>query len=262
MVANGPRRIGILTRSRSLAALLLAALTVLFGSAEPASASPTSASNSSASNSSASTTSATAASGPALAGVSPVGARQVATAAFDRDTAAAVTTVQDYWRSYFASQDVPFRPVRRVFGYTTGSRYSCAHHPLAANNAEYCPSSDFIAYHRPFAVRMYNRIGNAFVFLLIGHEYGHAIQWRLHQVPALSIQRELQADCLAGAYIGDSVRSGVLVLEKGDVKALRTGLTVLGDSPGTPWFSPVAHGTGAQRVSAFNAGYVHSLDAC
>jgi hypothetical protein len=73
---------------------------------------------------------------------------------------------------------------------------------------------------------------------------------------------DLQADCFAGAYIGDSVRVGDFSIESGDLGELRNGLFSVGDPPDEPWFQEGAHGSPAQRTASFFDGYEQSLDAC
>jgi uncharacterized protein len=77
-----------------------------------------------------------------------------------------------------------------------------------------------------------------------------------------TIEQELQADCMAGAYIGDGEKSRLLTVEEGDIEELRQGLLAVGDDPSVPWFTPGAHGTAEQRTDAFFGGYERSLAAC
>jgi predicted metalloprotease len=48
----------------------------------------------------------------------------------------------------------------------------------------------------------FRKIGDAFLFYLLGHEYAHGIQARLGITHQFGIEHELQADCMAGAYLG------------------------------------------------------------
>jgi predicted metalloprotease len=139
---------------------------------------------------------------------------------------------------------------------------ACGGEPLPRNNAVYCSAGDFIAYDVNFAVGAFRQVGDAFLFYLLGHEYAHAIQARLGIRQRLTIQQELQADCMAGAYIGDSVDGGGLKLDQGDLDEFRRGLLAVGDDPSVPWFAPGAHGTAQQRTDAFFEGYEGSLGRC
>ncbi|WP_117208821.1 neutral zinc metallopeptidase [Allorhizocola rhizosphaerae] len=177
---------------------------------------------------------------------------------FQRDLEGAVATAERYWRARVDG----FDPVNDVVPYLRGGEVSCGGQGLPDNNAAYCPAGDFIAYDADWAVAAFRQLGDAFLFYLLGHEYAHAIQVQLGVRHQFTIQAELQADCMAGAYIGDSVRANQLTLEEGDLDELRTGLIAVGDDPDQPWFEQGAHGSPEQRTQAFFNGYEQSLDPC
>lgn len=181
---------------------------------------------------------------------------------FEHDAEDAVALAEGYWSARFANSGQRFVPLRRVITYERAGEVSCGREPLPANNAAYCPDGDFIAYDVDWAVVAFRRIGDAFLFYLLGHEYAHGIQVRLGIQYRYTIQQELQADCLAGAYIGDSVRGGKLNLDNGDLDEFRTGLIAVGDDPDQPWFAEGAHGSAEQRTEAFFNGYDRSVNAC
>jgi uncharacterized protein len=181
---------------------------------------------------------------------------------FKQDANAAVAVAERYWSARFASSGQRFVPIRRIITYERAGEVACGRDPLPANNAAYCPDGDFIAYDVDWAVVAFRRIGDAFLFYLLGHEYAHGIQVRLGIQYRYTIQQELQADCLAGAYIGDSVRGGQLILDRGDLDELRSGLLAVADDPDQPWFAEGAHGSAKQRTEAFFDGYDQSVDAC
>nr|WP_173084649.1 neutral zinc metallopeptidase [Phytohabitans rumicis] len=177
---------------------------------------------------------------------------------FERDITGAVELAEQYWDGKVRD----FQPVRRVLAYQEEGEVSCGGQPLPRNNAAYCSAGDFIAYDVRWAVAVFRQIGDAFLFYLLGHEYAHAVQARLGIQTRFTIQMELQADCMAGAYIGDSVRGKSLTLDDGDLDEFRQGLLAVGDNPDQPWFAPDAHGTAEQRSASFFSGYEKSLDPC
>ncbi len=177
---------------------------------------------------------------------------------FASDVSIALRVVERYW----SSRIVGFRPVSRVVPYRIDGELMCGSQPIPAQNAAYCPIGDFIAYDVNWSEEVYQELGDAFVFYLLGHEYGHAVQQRLGINYQFTIQQELQADCFAGAYIGDSIRLGYFTLEDGDLDELRSGLLSVADPDDEPWFKEGAHGSAAQRTGAFFDGYERSLDAC
>ena len=181
---------------------------------------------------------------------------------FEDDLSAAVAVAEKYWSAQFQASGQQFTPIRGLVPYERASEVACGNEGVPANNALYCSAGDFIAYDVDWAVWAFQQIGDAFLFYLLGHEYAHGIQLRLGVTFAHTIDMELQADCMAGAYIGDSVRAKALNLQEGDLQELRDGLTAVGDDPDQPWFAPGAHGTAQERSRAFFAGYEKSLDAC
>jgi predicted metalloprotease len=183
-------------------------------------------------------------------------------AEFRRDIAGAEQLAERYWRDAVVAAGGQFRPIRRVISYDEEGEVSCGGQPLGLNNAAYCSAGDFIAYDVNWAVTAFRRIGDAFLFYLLGHEYAHGVQVRLGTRYRFTIQQELQADCMAGAYIGDSERARTLTLQDGDLDELRSGLFAVGDDPDQPWFEEGSHGTAEQRTESFFNGYERSLAAC
>ena len=181
---------------------------------------------------------------------------------FEEDVGGAQEIAEVYWRKQFDSSGLDFRPIRRLIPYEQDGEVSCGGQPLTRNNAAYCSAGDFIAYDVNWAFAAFRQIGDAFLYYLLGHEYAHGIQARLGIQKRFTIQQELQADCMAGAYIGDSVRAGQLTLQDGDLDELARGLEAVGDDPGQPWFAEGSHGTARQRTQAFTKGFDDSLKPC
>ena len=184
------------------------------------------------------------------------------TAEFQSDVKGAINSASDYWQAQFQASGRSFTPISQVIPYEGAGDVTCAGEPVPANNALYCADGDFIAYDADWAVAAFQQIGDAFLYYFLGHEYAHGIQVRLGESFRFSVQQELQADCMAGAYIGDSVRAKALSLQDGDLDELRNGLAAVGDDPDQPWFAPGSHGSAAQRVRSFFDGYDNSLSAC
>lgn len=190
------------------------------------------------------------------------GAGTDSVAEFRRDITGAQQVAERYWQAQFAAAGLRFEPVRAVVPYERSGELDCGGQPLERNNAAYCLAGDFIAYDINWAYQAFRRIGDAFIYYLLGHEYAHAIQVRLGVRAQFTIQQELQADCMAGAYVGDSARADGLTIEPGDIDEFRRGLIAVGDPPGQPWFAEGSHGTPQQRVRAFANGYERSLGVC
>ena len=181
---------------------------------------------------------------------------------FAGDIGAARDIAEEYWAAQFQKSGIRFRPIADLIPYELQGEVDCGGQPLTRNNAAYCSAGDFIAYDVNWAFAAFRQIGDAFLYYLLGHEYAHGIQARLGIQKQFTIQQELQADCMAGAYIGDSVRDGQLTLQDGDLDELARGLEAVGDDPGQPWFAEGSHGTARQRTQAFTNGFEHSLTPC
>ena len=181
---------------------------------------------------------------------------------FEADLGDAQRVAETYWEAEFKSSGIDFDPVAQAIPYEKDGEIDCGGQGLGLNNAAYCSAGDFIAYDVNWAFAAFRQVGDAFIFYLLGHEYAHAIQRRLGIQKKFTIDQELQADCMAGAYIGDTERKGRLKLDDGDLEELARGLEAVGDDPGQPWFAEGAHGSAKQRTKAFNNGYKKSLEPC
>lgn len=117
------------------------------------------------------------------------------------DVDGAVSSSESYWDAFFQAQGGQFVPVESVSAYDEPEDGDCAGQSFVLNNAFFCPAGNFIAYDVNFVATQYQSIGDAFVYYLIGHEYAHAVQESLGIQHRLTIQHELQADCMAGAYL-------------------------------------------------------------
>lgn len=194
---------------------------------------------------------------------SPAAAASAPTYADPTDAVrAAAATADSYWKRSFRESDREYRSVDRVYGYVPGDGSACGDEPNVPGNARYCASENDIAYDRQWLGQAYQHIGDAFVYFVIGHEWAHAVQVQLGVEHRYSIQFELQADCLSGAYLAGEIDAGELRLEPGDVDELRAGLKVVGDPADVPWAAPGAHGSPEQREQAFAAGFDDGEDAC
>jgi predicted metalloprotease len=178
---------------------------------------------------------------------------------FARDMQAAELVAEQYWSQRLGAD---FQPVAEIIPYEREGEVSCGGQPLPLNNAVYCSAGDFIAYDVNWAFAAFQQLGDAFVYYLLGHEYAHAIQARLGIRKEFTIEQELQADCMAGAYIGDQVREKNLTMDDNDTQELADGLDAVGDDPDQPWFAPGSHGSPQQRFQSFANGYEESLEPC
>lgn len=247
-----------------IAVLLWTALLVAPAGCDPAAGSPTSTPTSTpASGSTAAAPADTAKPGGSPTPHSPATpTSDAAPETYQGDVDAALHTVVQYWQETFAAHQRTFQPVKRVVPYRGGNGPRCGQEQLSAKNAAYCTGADYIGYDDAWLAEQWRAIGDTFVYFVIGHEYGHAVQARLGLTAPFTIKSELQADCFAGAYLRGSVDAGRLALQDGDVDELFEGVAAVGDRDGVGWFDAGAHGSANQRRAAFFTGYLTSVKAC
>lgn len=189
-------------------------------------------------------------------------ATATATATYDDDVQLAVQTIVQYWQDQFSAHQRTFTPVRSVIPYSGSDGPMCGKDRLSEQNAAYCDGPDFIGYDAAWLRTEWHDLGDTFVYYMLGHEYGHAVQHRLSLTAKYTIKAELQADCFAGAYLGTSISEHRLTLSEGDLRELFKGVGTVADQPGVRWFDTGAHGSALERRTAFFSGYFGSVRAC
>jgi predicted metalloprotease len=131
-------------------------------------------------------------------------------------------------------------------------------------NAFYCPPDDAVSWDQEgLFPELASKYGDFTVAVVLAHEWGHAIQARAH-LDEPTVTLELQADCFAGAWVAhvtedDDARFDVTT-EQLD-KSL-AGILSLRDAPGSEADDPNAHGSGFDRVGAFQDGFEDGARRC
>ena len=105
--------------------------------------------------------------------------------------------------------------------------------------------------------------GVAGIVAILAHEVGHAVQFQLDEI-STSRRGELQADCLAGAYMATTVERGIF--DPADIEGLAGLFREFGDDT-VPGFwdeggYEESHGTGQQRSTLFRRGMLAGVGAC
>jgi hypothetical protein len=176
------------------------------------------------------------------------------------DERTAVDVTDRFWREAFPDAfGRPYVPPQVEGGYRGDNGPSCGGQPSVPFNAFYCPSQDFLAWDENLMAAGYRQIGDAWVYLIIAHEWGHAIQARL-QRDQVSVAAELQADCLAGATLFGAADRGLVQLEPGDTEELSQTLAAVADD--FPWTDESDHGDARERTSSFSRGARDGVEAC
>jgi predicted metalloprotease len=108
--------------------------------------------------------------------------------------------------------------------------------------------------------------GSAVLGVVLAHEYGHAIQSRVGSLDDFiaTIYTEQQADCFAGAWVGQAYRgeSPMLRLSDADVRASLLAMLSVRDPVGTNQFISGGHGSAFDRVGAFQEGFTQGALRC
>ncbi|GII88601.1 hypothetical protein Ssi03_65910 [Sphaerisporangium siamense] len=180
---------------------------------------------------------------------------------FEEDVELARTLSERFWQQRFEAAGRAYRPIQGFQAYSGEGGPACGEQPAVPENAFYCPLGHFVAYDEAWMRKLYENGGDGAVYVIIPHELGHAVQAQLMSDFGLNVQRELQADCYAGAALRGMIDSGSIEAEAGDDEELLANLAAAGD-PTDEWLRPDAHGTPAQRQQAFAGGYDSGADAC
>lgn len=188
----------------------------------------------------------------------------------DAVVAAALEDLEAYWEDAMPDlYETRFEPLRGgylPFGPDTPLP-RCGEEQLryeqVAENALYCPAADLVAWDRTTLIPgLQQRFGPLTVGMVMAHEFAHAVQNRANTEGA-TVTLELQADCFAGAWVDDvDDRIGTFASSGGALDEAVAGLLELRDTVGVPGYDPMAHGSGFDRVGAFQDGFEQGLGAC
>ena len=175
------------------------------------------------------------------------------------DERSAVRITNEFWEGWFGDQGARYVPPTVEGGYLGRNGPSCAGEPSVPGNAYYCPSGNFLAWDENLMRAGYTQIGDAWVYLVIAHEWGHAIQAQLPE-RFVSQAVELQADCLAGAALQGAAQEGLVRIEPGDGEEIAQTLAAVADD--YPWTDESSHGNARQRTAAFQQGVSDGVEGC
>lgn len=185
-----------------------------------------------------------------------------------------VNDLQEFWKKEFSFKKGSFEAITNLFSYNSEDPSSprlCGSPTYDEPNAFYCHRNRMMAWDRgAFLPAGQKYFGDISVPGVIAHEYGHAIQ-RMADLVGLftpTIVFEQQADCFAGTYMrwvaeGSSPR---FAMSTGDgLNHVLAGLIVIRDPIYKEKDSDMlknGHGTGLDRVTAFQMGFTSGAQAC
>ena len=147
-------------------------------------------------------------------------------------------------------------------GSPTGSSYQ----DVADLGAFYCIDGDFMAYDDDSLLpSLVNDLGKEAVAVVLAHEFGHAVQARADEWEQPGVLKEQQADCFAGAWSAHVASGGsdLITFDDGDVRSgIVAMINVRDPIEGDGLNDPQAHGTGFDRVGAFQDGFEGGVLRC
>ncbi len=135
-----------------------------------------------------------------------------------------------------------------------------------AGNAFYCLDGDFMAYDdTELLPQLVEQLGQSAVAVVLAHEFGHAVQFRADEFGQPTILKEQQADCFAGAWSAHVARgeSDVIAFNDDDISGGLVAMIQVRDPiefGGT--IDADSHGTGFDRVGAFQDGFIGGAERC
>lgn len=130
-----------------------------------------------------------------------------------------------------------------------------------------CREGELVAYDEPgLFTRLAEQYGQVGPVVVLAHEWGHVAQSQggLLNRPVPTVLVEQQADCFAGAWVAYARDQG-LAAELADASALDSMVAAVlefRDQPGSSADSMTAHGSGFDRVRAFQEGFEGGSSRC
>jgi predicted metalloprotease len=179
----------------------------------------------------------------------------------------AIADLQKFWGEQYSSlYGGDYEPVKGGFFAvlpSSGDLPPCAADASdISGNAFYCATADDVAWDaEQLLPELKDKYGDFVIPIVLAHEWGHAIQARSN-FTARTVTKELQADCFAGAWAKHAQDDKVFDVTSADLDLALAGILEVRDTPGTSNIDPKAHGSGFDRVGAFQDGYDKGIGRC
>lgn len=177
----------------------------------------------------------------------------------DNLTESVLRDIDAFWAEEFAARGVTYYAAEIVPVSDTMTT-NCGPFGPYDNPAAFCPLEDAIYYSVPLSSDVTAQVGDFAWITVLAHEWGHHVQLLMGIEAAMSMERELQADCFAGAYAQRALLNGFL--QEGDVTEAVVMNILGGDPVELSETAQGAHGSSDYRVTAFMQGYFNGADRC
>jgi predicted metalloprotease len=206
----------------------------------------------------------------------PAGASRPAAQPYGRILQTSIQDIQDFWSEQMpAVYGIPYvkLPASHIHAYTSKTDMSsitaCARGGATykdfKHNAFHCPLDMTVNYdNQDLFPGLFKKFGAFTLAQVLSHEWGHVIQTETGTEFPATVLAEQQADCFAGAWVAhvDNRDSRLLKLEPGDLDKGLAGMLEFRDPPGGDPTNQGSHGSGFDRVSAFQQGFESGASRC
>jgi predicted metalloprotease len=168
-----------------------------------------------------------------------------------------------FWEEIFDQKDLGYiPPVYEVFDDEAESPCSNEVAPAGVRGPFYCGLNQTVYVDLVLMQAVTEEYGAPAIIYAVAHEAGHDVQMQLgiSWMGIHSIERELEADCMAGAFMKTYVDNGEM--SEDEFRTMLELAHLIGDPPGVSAADAGAHGMGSQRVAMVLRGYYHGVDGC
>ncbi len=182
-----------------------------------------------------------------------------------------LTDLDTFYGEAFAYTDIKYVSPQAVLVQTGDTENTACGPAKSGFWAFYCPPDGTIYLDESFLSQLQDKAPYAVAFV-VAHEFAHHIQTviGLERVAGNqpdewnevhSIELELMADCMSGAWSQDVGTRGLL--RENDIQqTMEFTIQYLGDPAYIDTYDPQAHGSAEDRVSSFMGGYENGFSAC
>ncbi len=127
-----------------------------------------------------------------------------------------------------------------------------------------CPEGQLIVWDDDdLFAELFDDYGATGPAVVLAHEMGHAVQFQAGALRNSALVVEQQADCLAGAYAAWAADRRITPFDSAAALDSAVGATVsFRDHPGASAAASDAHGSGFDRVRAFQDGFDRGVEYC